>query len=57
MSDSLWIGVDSVGEGDKSYPALNVFRKRGNSFELVKIIDGDEAIELYSKLTKGENEE
>ena len=57
MSDSLWVGVDSVGVGDKSVPTLNVFRKNGNSFGLVRIIDGELAVKLYSELTKKEDED
>lgn len=52
MSDALWIGVDSVGES--CVTALNVFRKVGDTFELVRMIEGDEADVLYSKLTKDE---
>lgn len=57
MSDSLWVGVDSVGVDDKTVPSLNVFRKNGNSFELVRIIDGELAVKLYSELTKKEDED
>ena len=55
MNDALWIGVDSVNEG-KTVASLNVFRKRGDSFDLVKIIEGKEAEEVYAALTEGGDE-
>lgn len=51
MGDALWIGVASIDGPDT--PALNVFRKNGNEFELVKIIEGKEACDIYDALTKG----
>lgn len=51
-ADSLWIGVDALDGG--SIPSLNVFRKRGKTFDLVKIISGDEAIRIYKLLTEGD---
>lgn len=49
-ADSLWIGVQSI-EGS-CITALNVFRKVGNSFELVKTLEGDNALFVYEALTK-----
>lgn len=51
MGDALWIGVD-FGKGEEAMPALSVFRKNGESFELVKTFSGEKALELYSILTK-----
>ena len=48
--DALWVGVD-IDKGPGGVPAINVFRKVGDAFKLVKMIDGDEALKLYSMLT------
>lgn len=54
MGESLWIGADLGKDG--SMPALNVFKRVGDGFELVKAFDGDEAMRVYSLLTsKGED--
>lgn len=53
-ADSLWIGVQSINE--KSITALNVFRKVGSSFELVKTLEGDNALLVYEALTKDGDE-
>ena len=47
----LFIGFD-VGEVGRDIPTLNVFRKVGDTFRIVKIINGDEAVKLYFKLTR-----
>lgn len=49
-ADSLWIGVQSIG--GSCITALNVFRKVGNSFELIKTLEGDNALFVYEALTK-----
>ena len=49
-ADSLWIGVQSIG--GSCITALNVFRKIGNSFELIKTLEGDNALLVYEALTK-----
>lgn len=48
--DALWVGVD-FDEGSGGVPAINIFRKVGDGFELVKMVEGDEALKLYSQLT------
>lgn len=56
MGDSLWIGVDGID--GSSVTSLNVFRKRGDSFDLVKTVSGEEAKRLYALLTEvGEENE
>lgn len=49
--DALWIGVSSLD--GPSVPALNVFRKHGDIFELVKVIEGEDAIKTYKHLVEG----
>ena len=51
-TDSLWIGVQSIG--GSCITALNVFRKIGNSFQLIKTLEGDNALLVYEALTKDE---
>lgn len=51
-ADSLWIGVQSIG--GSCITALNVFRKIGNSFQLVNTLEGDNALLVYDALTKNE---
>lgn len=53
-NDSLWIGVQSL-QGS-CITTLNIFRKVRNGFELVKIIEGEEALRVYDILTKGDDE-
>ena len=49
----LFVAFDAGSEG--SLPSLNVFKKTATTFEIVKIINGREAVELYSKLTEEDN--
>lgn len=37
---------------DESIPSINIFRKTNGTYQIVKIIDGEEAAKLYSILTK-----
>lgn len=53
-NDSLWIGVQSL-QGS-CITALNVFRKVGNGFKLINVIEGPRAIQIYELLTREEVE-
>lgn len=54
MYNPLFVGFDAGSDG--SLPSLNVFKKTDNGFEIIKIINGQEAVELYFKLTRKEGE-
>ena len=50
MGGNLWIGWDPGGKGD--VPALSVFERRGDSFVMVKMFEGECALMTYKLLTE-----